>query len=156
MQYSIRLLILTVIITALVAGCGGQPHRISGQAPLIDIDGLERQDDRLVITLAVRNLNDQTAEFSALGMRLNLDGEPLATADRDRPFDIPARSRELLRMDTTAEPSGLDRLDALGSGEHRALRWELTADLTDHRGRERNVDNSGWLHAVPGQPNRFR
>lgn len=155
MQHATRLLVLTLIM-GLMSACGGQPHRISGHAPLLDIDGLERQDDQLVVILAIRNLNDQTAAFKALNLRLRLDDQLLVETTKTRSFDIPARSRERIRIETTAQASGLSRLDALGSGDPGSLRWELTAVLTDQRGRKRSIDNSGWLHAVPGQPHRFR
>ena len=156
MQQPIRLFLTSVALMAVLIACTGQPHRISDQAPLLDIDSLEIGEDGLVIALAIRNLNDQAAEFSALDLRLSLEGELLAESARREAFYISARSRELLRIKTNAEPSGLDQLESLGRGEHSSLRWEATATLTDPRGRQIQIDEDGWLHAVPGHPARFR
>ena len=156
MPYPIRLFLPFIIITTLLSACGGPRHLIRGEPPRLDIDNIEHHVDRLSITLAIRNLNDRTLEISTLNMTLQLDGELLADAEYDSAFDIPARSRELVRMEATPQAVGLNRLQALADGDPSSMRWEVEAVLTDHRGRDRQVDGNGWLHAVPGQEHRFR
>ncbi len=156
MPYPIHLFLLFIIMSSLLSACGGPRYHVRGEPPRLDIDNLEYHLDSLSITLAIRNVNDRTLEIRALNITMQLDGELLANAEHDGVFDIPARSRELLRMDANPQTAGLNRLEALVDGDPSSMRWELEAVLTDHRGRDRQVEGNGWLHAVPGQEHRFR
>ena len=130
--------------------------RITSDMLRVDIDTLERHDDSITMNLAMRNLNERPLNYEALAVEIALDGELLINTRHSEPFTLPMRSRERVRIESDAEPAGLERLMALGEGQHPPMRWTMDLTLIDDRGRERSVEYEGWLHRVPGQPNRFR
>jgi LEA14-like dessication related protein len=152
----IRMSLMVTAVLLLTAACLGSVPRVNSDMLLVSIDSLERNDDVIVIDLAMRYLPERPLHYEEMVLELNLDGEPLARTRQPRPFDLPSRSRELVRVETDAEPAGLERLRQLGAGERPPMRWHLELTLVDERGRESPVEYNGWLHAVPGQPNRFR
>lgn len=155
MSSSTRTTIMFLAGVMLLAACTGQRF-VRGEMPLIGIDSLERSGNTLTVILAVRNINDQTFEISALSFDLLVDDIQLARGDSQMPVTIAARSRERIRIETTGIPAGLEKLEALAGGERRNLPWSMDISLSNERGRSRDAEISGWLHAVPGQPGRFR
>lgn len=140
----------------LLAGCSGNVREVTGQPPQVGIDGLAREASGVVVELALRNVNDEALELTTIGIELSVDERPLTAGDRESPLKISARGREVVRLSLPAEEPALERLDALANGSVASLRWSMDVNLTTDRGRERETRASGWLHAVPGQPGRFR
>lgn len=156
MPHPIRIPLTAIVVVLLTAACLGGVARVSSETLLVGIDSLEVDEERIMINLAMRYLHDGPLNYDEMLLELSLDGEPLARTRQSQPFELPSRSRELIRVEVDAQPAGLERLKRLGSGERPSMRWSLQLNLLDDRGRESQVDYDGWLHAVPGQPNRFR
>lgn len=145
-----------ILAAALLAACSGNLREVSGEPPQAAIDGLERQPDGIVVGLALRNVNDEPLRLDAAAITVTLDGQALASGELEVPLTISARGREVLRFSLPGEAAGLERLDALASGEVQRLPWTLEARLTLNGNRNRRTRSEGWLHRVPGQPDRFR
>lgn len=139
----------------LLAACGNI-RNVSGEPPLAGIDGLQRQGNELVIDLALRNVNDLPMKLSAVEIELALAGQPLAAGREDIPLRISARGREVLRLKMIGREAGMNRLEALAQGERSSLPWTLQLTLIDDNERFKRASAQGWLHPVPGQPDRFR
>lgn len=151
-----RRLVLTIAVSTLLAACGTGPHKVKGEPPIFAIDNLLRKDSVVVVDLGVRNINDRSLEVTSIDLELRLDEKPLASGERTSNVTISARSREVVRLEARGQPAGLALLDELADGRHSGLRWQMDLTLTDERGREETTESNGWLHAVPGQPDRFR
>jgi len=95
-------------------------------------------------------------QLDRIDLELSVDSHVLVATEDFPNLDISARSREILRLTTRAEPDGLQRLEALGQGETTRLPWALQAVVEVDEKRSRPVKSSGWIYRSPGQPNRFR
>ncbi|NEZ04640.1 LEA type 2 family protein [Wenzhouxiangella sp. XN201] len=146
---------LITLAVCLLAACGNI-RDVTGEPPLAGIDGLARQGDELVIELALRNVNDMHMQLSAIEFELDLDAQPLAAGREDLPLRISARGREVIRLRVNGHQAGLNRLEALASGERASLPWSLELTLINQEDRFNRASAQGWLHPAPGQPDRFR
>lgn len=159
--FSIKALLLLGAALALSA-CGGGPREVRGELPLITLEGLERQADRIDLQLGLRNVNDRAFYLGEVSLHLSVDGSHLLELVHTPNFEIGARGREVLTLRGQGLADGLQRLDQLelqASPEHEALRslaWQMQISLSDERGRRSDSEVSGFLHPVPGQPGRFR
>jgi LEA14-like dessication related protein len=149
--------VLLIALLALTAACGGQPRQIRGELPVITIDGLSREGQALTLDLGIRNVNDAAFDISGISLRLELDGEFVAEMQHEgAAFSITARGRELLRLRTVSTSPALAALDSLASGERSNLPWTLHMVIQTAGRRDREARYQGFLHAVPGQTDRFR
>lgn len=139
-----------------VAGCSGDLRDVVGEPPLAGIDGVTRDGDRIIVDLALRNVNDRAMELSAVEIQLRLDEKPPAAGRKETMLRISARGREVLAVVLDVEPVLQSRLDALEAGEVPGLPWQMDLVLVGADGKRRETDARGWLHPVPGQPGRFR
>jgi len=144
------------LLSLIVCACTGGVREIKGEAPLVSLGRLELQAERLTLDLAIRNLNDQSFELSAVSLKVLLDEDPLARGRHEIPLHVSARGREVLHLPMTATRAGLERLEQLAAGEVQQLPWSLEATLFFVDAREHKTMTTGWLHRVPGQPGRFR
>ncbi len=147
---------VVLVLLSLTTACAVSLPQINSDMLRVSIDTLEHRDGSINVNLAMRNLNERTLSYRTLDLDLRLDGERLVSLRHPEPFSLPTRSRELVSIESRGEAAGLERLEALGAGEKPQLRWTMRLTLIDDHGRERQVDYEGWLHVVPGQPNRFR
>lgn len=144
------------LISVALGACSANVRDVHGEPPQVSLGGLQKRDDGVVVELALRNVNDDPLQLVAASIELTLDGKPLANGGRDLPLTVSARGREVLRLALPADPAGLGRLDALASGEAPRLPWTLKARLELADDPDRDTTTEGWLHRVPGQPDRFR
>lgn len=145
-----------LLVLALLTACSGNLREVLGEPPQVSLSGLERQAESVTLELSVRNVNDEALRLSGASVDLVLDGQPLAAGSRELTLRISARGRETLRFSLPAEPDGLEALQRLAKGGANRLPWTLQARLTTEGGRDRVTEAEGWLHPVPGQPDRFR
>lgn len=145
-----------VLLSLIVCACAGGLREIKGEAPLVSLGRLELQAENLTLDLAIRNLNDQSFELSAVSLRVMLDEEPLTHGRHEMSLHVSARGREVLHLSMPATQAGLKRLEQLAAGEVQQLPWSLEATLSFVDAREQDTMTTGWLHRVPGQPGRFR
>lgn len=148
---------LVMLLFTLLAGCGGPSRQVRGEAPLVDLDGVGLLEERLMLDLALRNVNDTRLEIAALTLFLDFDGERVAELrDSPRSLGIAPRGREVLRIEVPASPESTELLRQLADGERTSLPWQLELNLESGRRQSPTPIARGFLHAVPGQPNRFR
>lgn len=145
-----------LLSAAMLAACSGNVRDVYGEPPQISIDGLEKRPEGVIVELAMRNVNDSPLSLETTSITLTLDGEALAVGERELPLTISARGRDVIRLSLPADPAGLALLEALAAGEVQRLPWALETRLTLAGSRDRRTKADGWLHPVPGQPNRFR
>ncbi|MGY6588685.1 MAG: hypothetical protein ACXIUB_10435 [Wenzhouxiangella sp.] len=140
-----------------LAGCASGRGTVSGQLPLVNLDSLELQDQRLLVDLSIRNLNDQRLETPLREASLIIDGQA-AHFESSLPLslNISARGRENLRLTATADSATLAALAALADERGQSLPYQLTLTFDGRRASRTPVEQSGFLHPVPGQPGRFR
>lgn len=149
--------ISALFLSAVVlAACSGNLREVTNQPPQASLDGLEKTSDGVIVALGLRNVNDEPLQLDGISITLTLDDEPLAVGDRHLPLIISSRGREVLRFTLSAEPAGLQRLNNLAAGDVARLPWSLEARLTLNGSTKRRTSANGWIHPVPGQPDRFR
>ena len=157
-------LVCAALMLALLTACASGPRQVRGELPLVALDGLERQGDRITLLLGLRNINDSALPLTEVEVRLRIDGVSLITVAYAPNFESGPRGREVLTLRGTGEPAGLELLDRFDpnigteSGHQvlTSIAWTMEVDLGDERGRTRTAEASGFLHPVPGQPGRFR
>ena len=145
--------VLAVVLLAL-GGCGAAT-RDDSEPPLIGIDGLNRDGDRVTLVLSLRNLNPTPQRFDPSLLQLRLDEAVLLNWTQPGGTELGIRGRESLSLTGPAELAGLEALDRLSEGV-RNLAWALEVTMIDPRGREQVVEASGFLHRVPGRVDQFR
>lgn len=153
---TLRLITIAAIALCLATACTSSHKRIKGEAPLTSIDSLERRGDMVLVDLAIRNINDRSIEFTAIDVELSLADIPLGRGRHEFGITVSARSREVIRVaiDPSAEAIGV--LDELAGENGTAATWQMKLELHHPRGGSIDAENDGWLHPVPGQPDRFR
>lgn len=139
-----------------LAACSGNLREVNDQPPQASLDGLEKTPDGIILALGLRNVNDEPLKLDGASVTVELDNEPLASGERQLPLVISSRGREVLHFSLSAQQAGLQRLNALAVGEVARLPWSLEVRLTLSGSGSRKTSAEGWLHRVPGQPNRFR
>lgn len=157
-------LLLTVIAMALVTACGSGSRQVRGELPLVTLDALERQGERITLFVGLRNINDGPLPLGEVEVRLRIDGVGLVSVVQAPEIEIGPRGREVLTLRGRGDAEGLtvlDRLDPRSAGANgpsalNNLSWHMELRLADERGRSRTAEISGFLHPVPGQPGRFR
>lgn len=154
-QMTAKLPVLLLAV-AMIAACSSNLRDVYGEPPQTSLNGMERQPEGVVVELALRNVNDEALRLKAASMTLSLDDQPLVSGGRDLELTVSARGREVVRLTLPADPAGLERLDALADNQEQRLPWTMEVTLTLAGGGERLARANGWLHRVPGQPNRFR
>ena len=145
--------VLCVVLVGLT-GCGAAT-RDDSEPPLIGIDGLNRDGDRITLVLSLRNLNPTAQRFDPSLLQLRLDEVMLLNWTQPGGTELGIRSRESLRLVGVAEVAGLEALDRLSEGG-RNLAWALEVTVVDPRGREQVIETAGFLHRVPGRVDQFR
>lgn len=153
---SIRLFSLAVVVLCLAVACGSSQKRIKGEPPLTSIDSMERNGDLVLVDLAIRNINDRSIEFTAIDLDLSLADMPLGSGRHKFGITVSARSREIVRVALDPSPEAVEVLEELAGGSRTAVTWQMNLVLHHPRGGSIDTENDGWLHPVPGQPNRFR
>lgn len=147
-----------LVLLALLAACGGQPRQISGELPLIQLDGLSLDEHGVHFDIGIRNINDRSLQLPGLTLRLDLDDRRVAELNQPQPgITIAARGREVMRLETSIDDRGRRLLESLTAGERSNLAYQLELELDGQR--RRRLDDTisrGFLHAVPGQAGRFR
>ena len=158
-----RLLLLFTAL-ALVSACASSPRQVRGELPLVTLDGLQREDDQVILSLGLRNINDQALPLSELEVRLSVGGGLLLNVVHLPDFEIGPRGREVLTLRGRGDAAGLQVLERLesaaGRGTDQGLAsstdFAMTVRLANARGRSRTAEVSGFVHPVPGRPGRFR
>jgi LEA14-like dessication related protein len=148
---------LIVLLALMLAACGGQPRKVSGEFPLVNLDGLSLSNGSIGVDIGIRNINDSPLELPAMAFRLMLDGQLVAERNDQAPsISIAARGREVLRLQSEINPSGRQLLEELDRGERSNLAYQLELEFEGRRRQRGDTETRGFLHAVPGQPGRFR
>lgn len=156
---------LTVgVLLAWLTACASGPRQVSGELPLVTLDGLERQEESITLLLGLRNINDSSLPLTEVEVELKSGSDRIVTAMHRPEFGIGPRGREVFSLRATGEPAGLALLDQFdpGAGQQDGqeapghINWTMQVYLRDDRGRTRTTEASGFLHPVPGQPGRFR
>ena len=145
-----------LLVLATLAACSGNLRDVIDEPPQAGLDGLQRSGGEVVVELALRNVNDETLRLRAASLSLTLDGQALAGGRREVPLAISARGREVVRLALPGRPPGLERLEALSSKQVERLPWRMEVSLELDGGGDYTTETNGWLHRVPGQPNRYR
>lgn len=148
---------MAIVLLCGLVGCASNSRMVSGQPPLVDLESLEQRGDLLLIDLRIRNLNDQRLDSPIRHIRLSLDGQT-AILDQAAPqaLNIPARGREIVRLTATADSATQEALAALSQERGQSLPYQLTLTFEGRRASRTPVEQSGFLHPVPGQAGRFR
>lgn len=141
---------------ALLSACSVALRDVTGEPPVVSLNGLEKRPENVILELALRNVNDRRLEVSAVSIMVMLDGQPLTEGEHRIRLAVSARGRDIVRFAIPTQKAGLERLEALAAGEVQRLPWSLEAELVLSNSRNRKAIAEGWLHRVPGQPNRFR
>lgn len=151
-----RLITIAAIALGLATACTSSHKRIKGEAPLTSIDSMERSGDMVLVDLAIRNINDRSIEFTAIDVDLKLADIPLGRGRHEFGITVSARSREVVRVALDPSAEAIEVLEELAGGSRAAATWQMTLELHHPRGGSIDAENEGWLHPVPGQPDRFR
>ena len=157
-------LVSATVLLALLAACASGSRQVSGELPLVTLEGLERQNEQITLLLGLRNINDRTLPLTEVKVELSSGDDQIVTARHQPDFEIGPRGREVFSLRASGEPAGLALLDRFspGAGERNGreqpgpINWTMQVHLTDDRGRTRTTEARGFLHPVPGQPGRFR
>ncbi len=146
------------LLSALTLGaCSGQPIKVAGEAPLVRLDSLSRLDSGLVVGVSIRNINDSPLELGALVLDLELDDQTVrGSIRRTLNLGIAARGREVIEFRFDSGDQVFPALDEVSAGERANLPWALTVYRDSQSRRNELARAQGFLHRVPGQPDRFR
>lgn len=142
----------------MTSGCGGNHTRqVRGELPTISLDSLTRTNGRIEVDVGIRNLNDSPMDIDSIRIALSVAEEAVAEFHDERlDLTVGARGREVIRLTGSDSDSLRESLDLLTSGERASLPWSMAIDLGRSGRSDRQTESNGFLHSVPGQPDRFR
>ncbi|MEE4639597.1 MAG: hypothetical protein V2J42_12745 [Wenzhouxiangella sp.] len=151
-------------LVMMLSGCGSGAREIRGELPLVRFEGLIVDDEKLTLSVGLRNVNDRTLNLRRLKVRLTVEDQLLIETEARPQIDITARGRELITLRGSGEAAGLQVLarrfdqprgDGLTGAAPNAP-WVMELTLVDDRERESTTRANGFLHPVPGRPGHFR
>lgn len=147
-----------VLVTSMTVACGGHHLRqVHGELPTIDLDSLTRLNDRIQVDVGIHNLNDSPLEIASIRIELAVNEQaPIELINDELTLTIGARGREVIRLSGRGNDSLQDNLDLLASAERMNLPWSMAVSLGRSGRSDRETEASGYLHSMPGQPDRFR
>ena len=149
----IKMIFVSLIIALSLAACSS-PEKISGQEPVLALDSMQVDGERLRVRIRVSNLNDFQQRLSQPTLSLGLAELPtLQSLDTAPSLGIAANSRELLNFEFTLNENVQQIMQRLTQREFERLPW--TMQLFESETRPISTAQ-GFVHAVPGQPGRFR
>ena len=153
----VRPTVSLLMLLFLLVACGGNARQVSGEVPLVSLDGLGLSENTLLLDIRIRNINDSSLELPTLTLSLTLDGQQVVERRTLQPgVVIAARGREVIRVETPIGPRGRQLLEELTLAERTSLAYQLDLEFEGRRRRQEDPESRGFLHAVPGQPGRFR
>jgi LEA14-like dessication related protein len=144
---------LIVLLALMLAACGGQPRKVSGEFPLVNLDGLSLSNGSIGVDIGIRNINDSPLELPAMAFRLMLDGQLVAERNDQAPsISIAARGREVLRLQSDINPSGRQLLEELDRGERSNLAYQLELEFEAAAGNAAIPKPAASCTRSPGSP----
>ncbi|MEN1727112.1 MAG: hypothetical protein AAGJ52_01610 [Pseudomonadota bacterium] len=146
--------VVWLAMTLALMACSANPRQISGEDPVLTLDGMAIQDSQLRVSIRLSNVNDSAQSLDQLNLELGLDGAPpLRSLGAGQSLTIAARGREQLTFRFVLNQSTRGNLLRLSEGEVERLPWRMMLV----RGTSSRVTiGEGWIYAVPGQAERFR
>lgn len=148
---------IPLLIAALLLAACGTTHQVRGEPPLVGLEGLSHDNGDILLDISIRNVNDTRFDIAGLGLHLELDGQLVGdpVSDPGR-LSISPRGREVVRVPARVSAQTLQQLARLSNGEQTSLPWRLEVRFDSTERGAIPTEARGFLHAVPGQPNRFR
>lgn len=154
-QSILRVALMAMMVLALSACAANRGNQL--HPPIVSLESLEHRDGLIRIDLGVRNPNRSRFDRPIEHISLSIDGlTPLLDQEIHDFLNIPPGGRETLSLRTEADEATLVVLSALATGERSSLPYSLTLTFPGRRDRDNPAEQNGFLHPVPGQPNRFR
>ncbi len=148
------LCVLVILCTGLILGACSS-GAVKGESPFAQVNSWQLDGSKLSLELRLRNVNDETLEFSSVTVNVLIDDNvPLAQIQKDVALSIPAGGFETIRLQATASSAGVVLLDALTGGDSATYQLEGAVDSPDE-GLLRFM-HSGRIFTVPGRPGEFR
>ncbi len=146
------------LLTALVLGaCSSRPVNVRGETPLVRLDSLSRLETSLVAGVSIRNVNDSPLELDRLELELMLDAQAVrGGGSLTFTLVIASRGREVVEFRFNNDEQRFPALDQISAGDRASLPWSLILYEGAAAKRRKLAEASGFLHSVPGQPDRFR
>ncbi len=158
LRLPLALITIMALLLVLVTACGS-PHsrQVRGELPSLSLDSLTRVDDQIEVTIGIRNHNDASLKVDSIQIALSIDEMP-ATNLNDEQLDlkIGARGREVIQLVGQGDGKTHEKLDLLAENERASLPWSMDVDLSLDGRRTRQTEVTGFVHRVPGHPDRFR
>lgn len=144
-----------LILAALVcAACG--PHLVKGEPPFVSIASLALQDDKLLASFNVRNINDLIMDIDSADFTVRVYDTELMRYSGAIVLDIDPNATEEMRVEKLPGAFSRDPLDALASGEQASLPFLLEGRVHTRTDGNLSFRHEGHLYTVPGRPGQFR
>jgi len=148
---------LIFMVAALAAACSGQPRKISGEPPAITLNSMSIEGATLRVRVRLSNVNDEPLPLQTLQLELTVDERPpLISRPLPAGLAVAARGREQLEFSLPLSMQVRGLLTELSAGEVERLPIEM--HLYDRSGTSQRslAEGPGFVHAVPGQSDRYR
>lgn len=143
-----------VLVALLSAACG--PHQVKGEPPFVSIGSFALQDDKLVASFNVRNINDLIMDIDSADFTVRVYDTELMRHNGTVVLDIDPNATEEMRVEKLPGTFSRELLDALANGEQASLPFLLEGRVHTRTDGNLSFRHEGHLYTVPGRPGQFR
>ena len=148
---ALGLLLLSIMIST---ACGTKIIR--GAAPMVRMNELSHQDDKITLELSMRNPNGVALDIGNIDFNLSVDNEALITYNGPVDTNIVANGTETWSVEVEESESSRELLNTLQNGEVKSLPYSLNGSVSTREEGNLYFGHEGHIYPLPGRPGRFR
>jgi len=145
------LLLLAVLLSV---GCGTKI--IKGAAPMVRMNELSHQDNRITISLSMRNLNGIELDINTIDFSLSVNDDDLISYQGSATTNIVANGTEVWTLEVEESESSRELLESLQNGDVKSLPYELKGTVVSQQDGNLRFSHEGHIYPLPGRPGHFR
>ncbi len=149
-------LIPGLMLLLLITGCVGGRIEVRLQPPGVQVENIRLENGQIYLSLLLHNHNDHEILVETIHLRLEIEELDLLENEWTTMLGIDPRGRERIDLEAPDRSDASGRLVAATESEQRNVAYLLQAEMVLSGQRNGTIEQSGFLHPVPGQPGNFR
>lgn len=148
--------VLLATVVCVLGACASGQREIRLEPPSLQIENLRIDGGIVHFRLLLHNRNDHVLYLSEANITMRIDETDLFDAAWRLDLDMSPRGRELISLDAPALTVAAERLLANAGRGAAGVPFELSSEIVIEGQKKAEIEHTGFLHPVPGQPGEFR
>lgn len=146
---------LVIILTMMFSmGCGTKVIR--GESPMVRMNELSHQDQKIRLKLSMRNLNGVELDIQSIEFSLSVEDNELFSYHGPAETNIIANGTETWAVEVEESQSSRELLNTLQNGDVKSLPYSLKGRIHSVDDGTLRFEHEGHIYPLPGKPGYFR